>query len=119
MFVLRKRPGLLPNRGRGSAKKQSHPAKIDLDKKWLLKQKIIQNFNIDAQGFRKTRNENSPTREIGVTSKPVLADLPLVGQVGWHGIAGNSYFQHGRTFMSCFSEPLGINIEILNVLLIW
>ena len=27
---------------------KSHPAKIDLDKKWLPKQKTIQNFNIDA-----------------------------------------------------------------------
>ena len=55
----------------------AHPAKIDLDKKWLPKQKTIQNFNIDAQGFRKTRNENSPMREIGVT---MLVDLPLVGK---------------------------------------
>ena len=45
-----------------------HPAKIDLNKKWLPKQKTIQNFNIDALGFRKTRNENPPTREIGVSS---------------------------------------------------
>ena len=43
-------------------------AKIDLNKKWLPKQKTIQNFNIDAQGFRKTKNENPPMREIGVTS---------------------------------------------------
>ena len=41
----------------------AHPAKIYLNKKWLPKQKTIQNFNIDAQGFRKTRNENSPTHE--------------------------------------------------------
>ena len=41
---------------------------IDLNKKWLLKQKKIQNFNIDAQGFRKIRNENPPTWKIGVTS---------------------------------------------------
>ena len=48
---------------------QTHLAKIDLDKKWLPKKKTIQNFNIDAQGgFRKTRNENPPTQEIGVTS---------------------------------------------------
>ena len=47
---------------------QTHPAKIDLNKKWLPKQKTIQNFNIDAQGFRKTRNENPPTWEIGITS---------------------------------------------------
>ena len=46
----------------------SHPAKIDLDKKWLPKQKTIQNFNIDAQGFRKTRNGNPLRQEIDVTS---------------------------------------------------
>ena len=46
----------------------SHPAKIDLNKKWLPKQKTIKNFNIDAQGLKKTRNKNPPTREIGVTS---------------------------------------------------
>ena len=63
-----------------SAWKVSHPAKIDLDKKWLPKQKTIQNFNIDAQGLRKTRNENPLTLEIGVTSQPVPAALPLVGR---------------------------------------
>ena len=46
----------------------SHPAILDLSKRWLPKQKTIQNFNIDAQGLRKTRNENPPTREIGITS---------------------------------------------------
>ena len=46
----------------------AHPSKIDLNKKWLPKQKTIQNFNIDAQGFRKTINENPAMREIGVTS---------------------------------------------------
>ena len=45
-----------------------HPAKIDLYKKWLPKQKNIQNFNIDAYGFRKTKNENPLTWEMGVTS---------------------------------------------------
>ena len=45
-----------------------HPTKIDLNKEWLPKQKAIQNFKIDAQGFRRTRNENPPMREIGVTS---------------------------------------------------
>ena len=48
--------------------KHTHPAKTDSNKKWLPKKKTIQNFNNDAQGFRKTRNENPPTREIGVTS---------------------------------------------------
>ena len=47
---------------------QSQPAKLDLNKKSLPKQKTIQNFTIDAQGFRKTKNENPPTWEMGVTS---------------------------------------------------
>ena len=46
----------------------AHPAKIDLNRKSLPKQKTIQNVTIDAQGFGKTRNENLPTQEIGVTS---------------------------------------------------
>ena len=46
----------------------THPAKIDLNKKLLPKQNTNRSFNIDAQGFRKTRNENPPKREIGVTS---------------------------------------------------
>ena len=33
----------------------THPTKILINKKWLAKQKSIQNFNIDAQGFRKTK----------------------------------------------------------------
>ena len=56
------------NKKKKEKRKLSHHAKIDLNKKWLPKQKTIQNFNIDAQGFRKTRNENPPTQEIGVTS---------------------------------------------------
>ena len=39
-------------------------------------------------------------------------------QLGRHWLAGNSYFLRGRIFISCFSEPLGINIEILNGLLL-
>ena len=46
----------------------SQPVKSDLNKKSLPKQKTIQNFTIDAQGFRKTKNENPPTWEMGVTS---------------------------------------------------
>ena len=33
-------------------------------------------------------------------------------------LAGNSYFPCGRIFISSFSEPLGINIEGLNSLLL-
>ena len=47
---------------------ESHRAKIELNKKWLPKKKTVQNFNIDAKGFRKARNENPPTQEIGFTS---------------------------------------------------
>ena len=39
----------------------AQPAKLDLNKKSLPKQKTIQNFTIDAQGLRKTKNENPPT----------------------------------------------------------
>ena len=46
----------------------AQPAKVDLNKKSFPKQKTIQNFTIDAQGFRKTKNENPPTWEMGVTS---------------------------------------------------
>ena len=46
----------------------AQPVKLDLNKKSLPKQKNIQNFTIDAQGFRKTKNENPPTWEIRVTS---------------------------------------------------
>ncbi len=46
----------------------TQPTKIDLDKKSLPKQKMIQNFTIDSQGFRKTKNENPLTQEMGVTS---------------------------------------------------
>ena len=40
------------------------------------------------------------------------------GQIGWHWLAGNSYFPCERIFISSFSEPLGINIEGLNSLLL-
>ena len=76
------------------------PVKKDLNKKSFPKQKTIQNFTIDAQGFRKTKNANQ-------------------GQIGRHWLAGNSYFPCGRIFIFCFSEPLGINIEVLNSLLLW
>ena len=47
---------------------KSQPVKVDLIKKSFPKKKTIQNFTIDAQGFRKTKNENPPTWEIGITS---------------------------------------------------
>ena len=49
-----------------SAKPQH--VKIDLNEKLDPKQKIIQTFDIDAQGFRKTRNGNPPTQDIEITS---------------------------------------------------
>ena len=48
--------------------KDAQPTKLDLNKKSLPKQKTIQNFTIDAQGFRKTKNENPPTQEMKATS---------------------------------------------------
>ena len=47
---------------------KAQPIKMILNKKLDPKQKTIQTFNIDAQGFGKIRNENPPTWEIGVTS---------------------------------------------------
>ena len=40
------------------------------------------------------------------------------GQMGWHWLAGNSYFPRRRIFIFCFSGSLGINIEVLNSLLL-
>ena len=40
----------------------SHPVKMDLIKKFLPKQKTIQSFKVDPQGFRKTINKN-PTQD--------------------------------------------------------
>ena len=48
--------------------KLTQPVKTDLNKRSFPKQKNFQNFNIDARGFRKTKNENPLTLEIGVTS---------------------------------------------------
>ena len=47
---------------------ESHSIKIDLNKKLDPKQNTIQASNIDAKGFRKTRNENPHTLDIGITS---------------------------------------------------
>ena len=56
------------NKSQMSTESTTQPAKVDLNKKSFPKQKTIQNFTIDAQGFRKTKNENPPTWEMGVTS---------------------------------------------------
>ena len=39
-------------------------------------------------------------------------------QIGRHWLAGNSYLPRQRIFIFCFSEPFGINSEILNSLLL-
>ena len=46
----------------------AQPVKIHLDKKLDSKEKTNQAFNIDAKGFRKTRNENLQSWDIGITS---------------------------------------------------
>ena len=83
----------------------SHQAKTDLNKKSGAMHQTLIFFNIDAQGFRLTKNENPPTR-VGVTSQPAHG-----WQIGRHRLAGNSHFPQWRIFIFCFSEPLGINIE--------
>ena len=47
---------------------KAQPIKMILNKKLDPKQKTIQTFNIDAQRFRKTKNENPLTWEIRDTS---------------------------------------------------
>ena len=46
----------------------AQPVKIVFEKKLDLKQKTIQTFNIYTLRFRKTKNENHSTQEIGVAS---------------------------------------------------
>ena len=41
----------------------THHAKMDLNKKFRPKKKIIQTFKVDAQGFQKTMFENPPTQK--------------------------------------------------------
>ena len=54
--------------GAGGVERKTQPVKIDLNKKLDSKQKTIQTSNINPQGFRKTKNENPLTWEIGVIS---------------------------------------------------
>ena len=63
----------------------SHHAKSDLNKESGAMHQTLISFKIDAQGFRKTKNENPPKQEIGVTSKPVLTDMPIVGRLAGTG----------------------------------
>ena len=46
----------------------SHYAQTDLNKKSGGLHQTLTSLNIDAQGLRKTKNENPPSREIKVTS---------------------------------------------------
>ena len=46
----------------------AHYAKTDLNKKSGAMQQTLISFSINAKEFRKTKNENPPTREIEVTS---------------------------------------------------
>ena len=91
------------------------PAKVYLNKKSFPEQKTIQNLVIDAQGFRKTKNEDPQGNG---SYQPTSAGRSANrGQIGRHWLAGNFYFRSGRIFIFCFSEPLGINFEGLNSLL--
>ena len=49
-------------------KSLTHHAQTDLNKKSSAMHQTLISFIIDPQGFRKTKNENTPTWEIGVTS---------------------------------------------------
>ena len=92
-----------------------HPVKIDLNKKLDPKQKTFQTFNVDALGFRKWKSSNVGCRSYQLTSTSQSAHG---WQISWDWIAGNSYFLLQMIFIFCFSQPLGINIEGLNSLLL-
>ena len=47
---------------------KSHHATMDLNKKSGAMHQTLISLNIDAQGFRKSKNENPPTLELEVTS---------------------------------------------------
>ena len=53
---------------RGHPQRISQPVKIDSNKKLLPEQKTIEMIIFDAQEFRKTKNENPLTRDMGVAS---------------------------------------------------
>ena len=78
----------------------THPVNIDVNKKVDPKQKTIQIFNIEAQRFRKRKDENPLMQEIGVGGGSANHGL-----ISWHWLAGNSNFLRGMFFTSCFSEP--------------
>ena len=83
---------------------KSQPAKIDLNKKSLHKQKTIQNFTIDAQGSRKIKKWKSSHSASRSANH---------GQIGRHWLAGTTSISHVVGF------SLGINSEVLNSLLLW
>ena len=97
----------------------SQPVKLDLNKKFFPNQKTIQNFTIDSprvQKNKKWKSSHAGNKSYQLTSAGQSA---LGWQVGRHRLAGNSYILHVRIFIACFSEPFGINIQILAGLLLW
>ena len=99
----------------------SQHVKVDLNKKLDPKQKIIQTFNIDAQGFRKTKNEKSSDMGNKTYQLTSTASLPMVGRLagtGWLATPISCVRGFSMKNLFCSSEPMGINIECLNSLLL-
>ena len=69
--------------------------------------------------YQHTARQIEFKQNVGSQQKTIQAfNIDAHWQIGWHWLAGNSFFPCGRIFISSFSEPLGINIEGLNGLLL-
>ena len=95
----------------------AQPIKLDLNKKLDSKQKNIQISILRLKGSEKQKMKipRHGNKSNQLTSAGQSANH---GQSGRHQLAGNSYFPRQRIFIFCFSEPLDINIESLNSLLL-
>ena len=69
-----------------------HYAQMDLNKKSGAMYQTLISFNIDAQGIRKTKNENPPTQENRSHQLTCTGRSAHGWQIGRHWLAGNAYF---------------------------
>ena len=75
----------------------SHYAKTVLNKKSVAMHPTLISFNIDAQEFRKSSNAGNRIYQLTCASRSANH-----GQIGWHWLAGNSYFLRRRIFNFLF-----------------
>ena len=85
-----------------------------------MNQTLISFIQVDPLGVQ-NRKQKLKSSNTGNTSYQLTsAGRSAHGwQISRHWLAGNFYFPCERIFISSFSEPLGINSEVLNTLLLW